>query len=177
MELFGCTRCKQELPGSAFSPSQIPLKGRWCRACQNQSRRDKRAGIAPARLFSECQVCGEDIRSRRAHARWCSSKCASIAFRMANPTFQRGYQLKTSYGITVEEFNRMLSSQNGKCALCKEVEVGAGPAKGQWNVDHDHATGAVRGILCSPCNIGIGLLKDSPTLLRAAIQYLERVGH
>ena len=66
----------------------------------------------------------------------------------------------------------LLLKQNGKCALCDKVF----PAK-KWAfaVDHDHNTGRVRGILCTNCNRGIGFLKDSPTLLQKAINYLQYV--
>lgn len=94
-------------------------------------------------------------------------------FRTMNPGHQRGYLIKTTYGITVAEFTAMLDEQGGRCAVCRVVEVGIGPAKSQWNVDHCHRTGKVRGILCSPCNLGMGQLKDDPALLRAAADYLD----
>lgn len=47
------------------------------------------------------------------------------------------------------------------------------PAKNGWNIDHDHDTDLVRGILCTACNIGIGLFKDSPYTLLSAVNYLQ----
>ena len=72
------------------------------------------------------------------------------------------------YGITVEQLRAVLAP--GKCAICGDN--GARHAYGP-GVDHDHATGAVRGLLCAHCNSGLGQFKDSPKLLAAAIDYLR----
>lgn len=88
-------------------------------------------------------------------------------FRDANPGRQREYWVRSTYGIEPEAFDRMLAEQGGLCAICATAPTG------QWNIDHDHSTGAVRGLLCSPCNIGIGQLHDDPVLVRAALAYLE----
>ena len=92
------------------------------------------------------------------------------ARRAADPTINRKYHLKKLYGITPAQFDALLLSQNGKCAICKTDAPGG---KGAWHVDHCHHTGKVRGLLCHDCNTGIGKLKDSPRLLRDAISYLE----
>lgn len=69
------------------------------------------------------------------------------------------------YGLSEEEYADLLSEQSHACAICSER---MDPAC----VDHDHETGEVRGLLCSPCNTGLGLFRDDPELLRAAIAYL-----
>lgn len=76
------------------------------------------------------------------------------------------------YGITEEDFVRLMEACDGKCEVCSvELDESVGVA-----VDHDHSTGAVRGMLCGPCNRGIGLLKDDPARLDAAAAYLRRHG-
>lgn len=72
------------------------------------------------------------------------------------------------YGLTPEAFDAMLGNQDRACAVCR-VEFTAEPI-----VDHDHETGRVRGLLCRPCNSGIGQLGDDPDRLRAALEYLEK---
>lgn len=73
------------------------------------------------------------------------------------------------YGITVEDYDRMLSSQDGLCGICL-----APPGQGRrFAVDHDHKTGAVRGLLCTNCNTGIGKLQDSKVLLLRAVEWLR----
>ena len=77
--------------------------------------------------------------------------------------------LRRFYGITVEEYNARLEAQGGVCAIC-----GSPPGVRRLAVDHDHHTGAIRGLLCSgTCNPALGYLRDSPKLLRRAAEYLE----
>lgn len=73
--------------------------------------------------------------------------------------------------MTVEQYERMLADQGGGCAICGSPR----DAKRSLAVDHDHATGAIRGILCSGCNTGLGLLRDSRELLLRAADYLQPV--
>ena len=75
------------------------------------------------------------------------------------------------YGLTIEQFNQMLVTQNHQCKICGTKEP-KGFAN-QWAVDHCHRTGIVRGLLCTNCNKGIGYFNDSPFLLREVIKYLE----
>lgn len=72
---------------------------------------------------------------------------------------------KYRYGLTNEEFDRRFAEQNGVCAVCKER-----PAT---DVDHDHATDKVRGLLCGDCNRALGLLRDSAKFMRAAADYVD----
>ena len=72
------------------------------------------------------------------------------------------------YGITQEDFDYLLKEQNKSCAICKVSFENQTP-----HVDHDHDTGYVRGLLCSKCNTGIGLLQDCLITLGQAKDYLE----
>lgn len=72
------------------------------------------------------------------------------------------------YGLSPAEL-RALLDQHSVCAICRTAQWGRkGPA-----VDHDHATGRVRGILCQKCNVMLGNARDDPAILRAAVAYLE----
>lgn len=77
------------------------------------------------------------------------------------------------YGITREEFEARLSAQGNACAICRVKFDGASKST-RPHVDHDHTTGAVRGILCHHCNSGIGHLRESQTILASAAAYLRR---
>lgn len=80
-----------------------------------------------------------------------------------------------AYGLTVEDFDHLLEAQGGKCAICRSGASGGKTRKGlAWNIDHDHKTGKVRGLLCQKCNLGIGCLRESVKILRAAADYLEK---
>lgn len=82
----------------------------------------------------------------------------------------REVKLKTRYGITKDQYNLILVGQDFKCAICgKEY---------QWNkkldIDHNHNTGEIRGLLCGNCNRGLGLFKDNVKNLKKAINYLNK---
>jgi hypothetical protein len=92
----------------------------------------------------------------------------------SNSEWKLQYDLK-KYGLTVEEYNRILHDQDGKCAIRGCNRTGKDEARGsRLHVDHDHKTGAVRGLLCSHCNTGLGKFLDSPDKLQAAIEYLVK---
>jgi hypothetical protein len=71
------------------------------------------------------------------------------------------------YGLNEEEYNNMILSQNNLCAICNK------PSDKTLHIDHDHVTGRVRGLLCSNCNLGIGLLEEDLIVLNRAIEYLS----
>lgn len=73
------------------------------------------------------------------------------------------------HGITVADYDFLLQKQNGRCAICQSDKTG-GPK--HFTVDHDHKTGEIRGLLCRPCNMGLGLFNDSFGNLMAAADYL-----
>lgn len=78
--------------------------------------------------------------------------------------------IKKTYDITFEDYEELLDQQNYCCAIC-ESKISSSRTSRLF-VDHCHSTGKVRGLLCSACNHGLGLFKDSPKLLNKAISYL-----
>lgn len=89
----------------------------------------------------------------------------------ANKDVARNYQLKRDFGITLDEYNKMLANQNNKCKICL---LDSSQFNKVFAVDHCHSTLKIRGLLCGPCNAAIGLLKDDVKLLQNAIVYLEK---
>jgi Recombination endonuclease VII len=77
--------------------------------------------------------------------------------------------MRRLYGLTVAEYNDLLSRQGGGCAICGQQRR----PRERLHVDHDHGTGEVRGILCTRCNTVLGRMEDSIDLLKAALTYLE----
>ena len=86
------------------------------------------------------------------------------------PDYKKDWHLKHRYGLAVGEYDRMLAAQDGKCKICRSADPGN--KSGRFNVDHDHVTDEIRGLLCRSCNIGLGNFKDNADLLKAAIEYL-----
>lgn len=79
------------------------------------------------------------------------------------------------YGLTVDDYDRMLAEQGGVCKLCGQPPNPEGiRASSKLHADHDHESGVVRDLLCTTCNRGLGYFKDDPVLLRAAAEYIER---
>jgi len=80
--------------------------------------------------------------------------------------------MKREYGIAREEYEALLKRQNGRCAICKRLP-GWEKKKKRLSVDHDHVSGAVRGLLCGTCNTGLGHLGDDVLTLESALEYLR----
>lgn len=83
---------------------------------------------------------------------------------------QKLRQAHRTYGLAPEAFEQMLASQGGACAICASS---LGEHGERSHVDHDHRTGAVRGLLCPSCNYGLGWMRDDPDRMRRAASYLE----
>lgn len=91
--------------------------------------------------------------------------------RIARESAQRNRK-RLLYGISNEEFAVMEVAQEGKCLLCLQVPPPRAGTTGGLVVDHNHATGEVRGLLCHGCNRGLGFLHEDPAILQRAITYL-----
>lgn len=89
------------------------------------------------------------------------------------------HSLKAQFGITRDEFDTMYEDQNGECKICRKKCLPRGLKKDYnhksetMHVDHCHATGAVRGLLCGTCNTGIGMFNEDIETLNSAIEYIK----
>jgi hypothetical protein len=147
-----CTRCEQE-----FSP---------------KTRRQKTCGAeCPGRpaLHKDCIECGAlFVASRKGGGKfvhtYCSEKCRESASRR-----RRGERFR-KYALTELEYLALVDEQGNRCKACGDSPS----AFERWGlvVDHDHETGAVRGLLCNRCNMGLGLFDDDPDKLLSASAYL-----
>jgi hypothetical protein len=95
-------------------------------------------------------------------------------YRVLHPERVKKYEMKRYFGLPAGEYEEMLRRQNHVCAICKQPEtvMDAGKVR-SLAVDHCHAKGSIRALLCTRCNRGLGYFKDNPVYLQAAIQYLE----
>jgi hypothetical protein len=91
-------------------------------------------------------------------------------------SLRRAWHLSRKYGLSPEEYRKLLDDQGNCCAIC-ETNPPTGKATRKKNrrfaVDHCHATGKIRGVLCSNCNTLLGLAKDDVSILQKAINYLK----
>lgn len=118
-------------------------------------------------------------RDRKRPAKQCSvDGCDNILY--ANTLCHQHYmkfRRWKGWNVTPEVYNLMLKAQNYVCMICGEAERITNGKSGKIRdmaIDHCHATGRIRALLCSPCNTAIGLFKDDPATLRKAAEYLER---
>lgn len=138
-----CTRCKQALPLSDFwiSDKARGYRASACKPCTKARLRERYAAKPEARAAALAN----------------SRKQALAKPRTAEQS--RRYNLKTMYGIAHGHYDTMLAAQGGRCALCGSADCGRTAGKwsaGHFMVDHDHATGRVRGLLCHKCNVRVG---------------------
>ena len=115
-----------------------------------------------------CVRCGIDrplerFEPRRRTCRHCVNAAARAT---RSRTYSSERQRWYDYGLTQHAFDAMVEAQDGRCAICRRM-----PRK--LVVDHDHRTGVVRGLLCGPCNLGLGHLRDQPVLCERAADYLR----
>lgn len=114
-----------------------------------------------AGLAYSCKLCANH-RSKANHAR----RHAEVPeYRVA----KKDAYIRYKFGITLEEYETKLASQNHTCPICGTTEPVGG-----WHLDHNHTTGAIRDFLCSSCNRGIGYMYENIESLKGAIAYLER---
>lgn len=78
-----------------------------------------------------------------------------------------------SFGATLADFERLALEQGFRCDICRQPMT---HGRGGACFDHDHATMEPRGLLCAPCNAGLGRFRDNPETLDAAAAYLRRHG-
>jgi len=136
-----------------------PQEGRTCTVCGEYKLAPEfdLNPSQPKRLRPECREC----RKTRARAYYERTKGDRIAAKMLR-----------EYGLGAGDYERILESQGGGCAICGALEPGG--TYQRLVVDHDHATGRVRGLLCGACNTGLGNFRDDRRLLRSAISYLDK---
>lgn len=125
-------------------------------------------------LSGYCKKCQADAISRsyyKAPEKWSErQKENRKRDRAKTLELQRKCWLRREYGITVEEYNDMFTSQGGVCKICRKHVSTLGRG---LNVDHCHRTGRIRGLLCGQCNRGLGFFYDNVEYLESSIKYLK----
>ena len=139
-----CNTCKLSKPLEEFTVRKV--------------NRDGRTNV--------CKLCHNQMQHERRVANPVKSKRQSYNF-----------HLKARYGLTLDELEDMIRRQQGLCAICccppTPSEIAYRPMSQGLNVDHDHATGRVRMLLCMRCNTMLGGAQDDVDILKRAIEYLH----
>jgi hypothetical protein len=189
-----CPECGEHKPRSEFFTDRRAHDGKtsYCKPCMTRRNAESKARRARGERLvqrrarralldwsdeKKCCSCGEvkpleAFAINRTQRRGVGSYCLPCHNRIVRDNAvkvhgsTRDKHLKQRYGLTSEDVAAMVAAQGGVCAIC-EVR----PAE---HVDHDHDTGAVRGILCFTCNVGLGNFNDEPERLLLAYYYLNR---
>lgn len=139
-----CTKCKKEKTLNEFGVDRRRSRSMSaCKSCRTESQRAWRTS-KPG--YEQARYQRDRQRTRERH-------------------------LVRKYGVTLAAYDQMLQRQGGKCAICQAPE--AEQFKGVFHVDHCHASGAVRGLLCRGCNHMLGVVGDDPLKLLHAVTYLK----
>lgn len=143
-----CPRCGETKPTSEFYWLKFGRHDRYCKECRKALNREWRQR-------------NPDAHKRPAKRAWERNNAAKIAF----------YSRKARYGISHEQYQALVEQQGGRCAICRRLP----DRKRPLHIDHDHDTGAIRGLLCYQCNTAIGLFGDNPAVVASAMLYLLAV--
>ena len=154
-----CTKCKQEKVLAEFTKSKDCKGGRCprCTACASKQRKEYRSQNPLVRERRNQRQREYRKKHKEQSKRW-----------------DRKFNLKRSFNITPEDYEKMLESQNGVCAICEGPEKMTlrGKVK-RLSIDHDHKTGVIRGLLCSACNTRLVHLEDIDLIIKSRI-YLAK---
>ena len=147
-ELFECAHCHLALPKVCFYVNARYKSG----------------------YKTTCIKCDNAVRATHEAKNRGKYNAESRKWRKDHPNEIRGHNLKRHYGITLDYYNRLYISQNGKCAIC-EIKLP------RLLVDHCHDSGIVRELLCGNCNKMIGFASEDTTILEKAIKYVNKHSH
>lgn len=173
-----------EKPRADFARDRCSTDGlqHRCRTCARMMRQEsiaKRSDTQASVFSKTCSRCGIEkplhdfakhdlgLHGRRACCKVCTAMSRDV-------TASRACRYRSKYGMTLGDYERMLSNQNYGCAVCGSTDSRS--KTGLFVVDHDHETGEVRALLCNKCNPAIGLMDDEPERLEAAARYLRAFG-
>lgn len=187
-----CTKCNQEKEIKDFYKLK---RGKYgvesvCILCKKSPSAKKRFLIPKG--FKCCTICNiekpieEFYKSNQvkdgviARCKICDKlkyKESRRLLRKKNKLKVKNQSLIRSFGITLEDYNRMLEAQNGVCAICGKSEIIIDKRISKLRaltVDHNHKTGKVRGLLCARCNQALGLFKENSDVCFIAGKYLQK---
>lgn len=149
------------------------MKTKVCKNCKISKKINKfyKRSQSKDKLRSFCKECDNVLATKWAVENPEKRKETTKKYRDANPSKIKNLVLKDRYNITIDDYNLILKIQDNKCAVCY---IDKNSLKRDLDVDHNHITNKVRGLLCGKCNKALGLLNDSVFILENLITYLKR---
>lgn len=167
-----CVQCGTAVEVTRRAKDRTKFCSRACKDKTYNAKRREALMEARRKAPRTCLHCAAQFAAGDwAQKVYCSEACSHAHNAERRALVRRRSMLKKKYGITLEQYDAMLAAQGGGCAICRTTDPGV---KGVFHVDHCHDTGAVRGLLCSPCNTGLGHFKDDVERLVRAVNYVAR---
>jgi hypothetical protein len=156
-----CTKCKEEKPLTSFHKKSGTYDGlqQRCKTCRNEDKQKYRKD-------NPWQQKGESARFRAKNKKKIESYMSE--YRLAYYSDNKTKWIEQKYGITLSDAEKMLEEQDYSCKICGDAFT----ESKNTHIDHCHATGIVRGLLCRGCNLGLGHFRDNPESLMRAASYL-----
>lgn len=160
-----CTKCKFEKDVSNFKKHRQRKNGLYeqCRECVREYR--SRPEVKAQSLAAQRK------RYQRPHVKE-MARIRSLEFRKTDigKRCVINSNLRITYGISINEYDALFTTQKGCCAICEKHQV---ELTRRLHVDHDHKTGKIRGLLCHYCNTSLGGFKEDSAMMKKAIEYLN----
>jgi hypothetical protein len=166
-----CCKCKVEKPLSSFhkrshTKDGLDFRCKSCRKIERSIYRKTETYLDNTRRYNQSEH--GRVSRRKTIKKYRETHLSRTKAR------DRKNRLKHVFGLTLDQYDKILENQNGVCAICGKPERAKmyGVIR-RLAVDHDHKTGKIRGLLCALCNQAIGLLNDDINNLASAIKYLS----
>jgi len=172
-----CSKCDRT--DVEFERCARKIRSRQCRNCRREALKSWRKRNPDKVAAQKARLRAKPEQQEKARAcskrRWANPesrrRCTEAHYRRLADPVAHAHDLaqkrRYAYGVSEEEYKELLRRYNYACGICHRKDVRLG-------IDHDHATGQIRGILCLECNWALGLFRDSAATIRAAIGYLSK---
>jgi Recombination endonuclease VII len=183
-----CKKCNATAVKARYVPRVHPPEQVTCPHCGQDFTRIRKVGALQIYCSRKCTFAAAEERKLQRNVSLGPRRCgcgAEVTTRVGKPVcpscrkdpretkqLQAKERCRTLalYGLTKEQWDRLVAHQGNRCAIC--VTATPGGRGESWHIDHDAATGMVRGLLCHNCNVGIGNLRHDPKIIMAAAEYL-----
>ena len=172
METKVCSKCGISKPFSEFY-----IQRNWCKSCMHLRNKKYYASRQEEARKLRRKYHLEHKESENKYGReWYANnkergQTTSLTWYFDNLERAKANHLRHKFGITVDDYNKLLIAQDGKCAICGKSQIEFDVS---FCVDHDHITGEIRGLLCGNCNKALGCFGDDLNTIKAACNYIEK---
>lgn len=163
-----CSICHEVLPFSDFYLDKNKTRGitSSCKKCSRKYNKENHASREKTREYYYSGNRYKEVQKRKKELQELKDRFLEYGVRWKTLSY-----FKQTYNITIEEYLQLIIDCDNKCIVCNTSFKDNTKNR---HVDHDHATGKVRGILCGNCNIALGLLKDNPNTISNLLDYINK---